>query len=140
VERVSGLTVSMFGRQVEAGDNTPDAEFVVPGSFLRIALDREHPIAYRMPGKFSGLFNRGQVLNPTGKAATGVARFPSGPLLLSGMALGEELLNGKSAVVDVEQGDGHVVLFAIRPEIRLQTRGSYKLLFNAIDRSASTRK
>ena len=140
VERVSGLTVSMFGRPVDATDGTPDEEFVVPGSFLRINANREHPIGYGMPEEFSGLFNRGQVLYPSGTEATGVALFPSGPLLLSGMALGEELLSGKSAVVDVVQGDGHVVLFAIRPEIRLQTRGSYKLLFNALYRSASERK
>ena len=139
VERVSGLTVSMFGRPVESDDDTPEAEFVVPGSFLRIGADREHPIAYGMPEEFSGLFNRGQVLSPSGTAAIGVARYLSGQLLLSGMALGEEVLRGKSAVVDVKQGEGHVVLFAIRPEIRLQTRGSYKLLFNALYRSASTR-
>ena len=133
VERLSGLTVSMFGRPIEAEDGTPpEEEFVVPGSYLRIEADTEHPIAYGMPEEFSGMFNRGQVLTPAGAHATPVATFPSGKLLLSGMALGESLLEGKSPVIEVSVGSGRVVLFAIRPELRMQPRGTYKLLFNAL--------
>jgi hypothetical protein len=35
-------------------------------------------------------------------------------------------------VVDVPQGEGHMVLFALRPFWRWQTQGSYFLGFNAI--------
>ncbi len=53
------------------------------------------------------------------------------------MALGESLLEGRPPVIEVRVGSGRVVLFAIRPEIRLQARGSYKLLFNVLYLSAS---
>lgn len=111
--------------------------FRVTSSYLRIHADTEHRIAYGMPEDLSGMFNRGQVLTPSGPEATPVAQFPAGELVLSGMALGESLLEGRSPVIEMRVGSGRVVLFAIRPEIRLQTRGSYKLLFNVLYLSAS---
>jgi hypothetical protein len=53
-------------------------------------------------------------------------------LLLSGTLAGGELLASRAAAVDVPLGDGHVVMFAIRPFWRWQTQGTYSLGFNAI--------
>jgi hypothetical protein len=53
-------------------------------------------------------------------------------LLLSGTLVNGELLAGRAALVDVPLGEGHVVLFAIRPFWRWQTHGTYPLGFNAI--------
>ena len=105
----------------------------------RIAADMKHPIAFGMPREFSGMFNRGQVLESRGPDSISVAAYPEGNLLLSGMALGADELRGKSAVMEVKQGAGRVVLFGIRPELRLQTRGTYKLLLNTIYLSAAER-
>jgi len=51
---------------------------------------------------------------------------------MSGMLTGEEELIKKPSVVDVPVGDGHVVLFAIRPFRRWNTQGSHALVFNTM--------
>lgn len=63
-----------------------------------------------------------------------VLKFPDDPgrMLLSGTLGGGEALRGKAQVVDAPIGDGHVVLFAIRPFWRWQTQGTFFLGFNAI--------
>ena len=53
-------------------------------------------------------------------------------ILLSGMLSGGQELSRKALLVDVPQGKGHMVLFALRPFWRWQTQGSYFLGFNAI--------
>jgi zinc carboxypeptidase len=63
-----------------------------------------------------------------------VIRFPSdvGDMLLSGTLANGQFLANRGAVVDAPLGDGHVVMFAIRPFWRWQTHGTYTLGFNAI--------
>ncbi len=53
-------------------------------------------------------------------------------MLLSGTLAGGDTLAGKAAVVDVPLGQGHIVMFAVRPFWRWQTQGTYMLGFNAI--------
>jgi hypothetical protein len=63
-----------------------------------------------------------------------VMRFPDNPtdMLLSGTMANGQLLAGRAIAVDDRLGDGHVVMFAIRPFWRWQTHGTYMLGFNAI--------
>ena len=62
-----------------------------------------------------------------------VLRFaPEKDLLLSGMITGGNEIADKPAVVDVQHGKGHVVLFANNPMWRGETMGSFFLVFNAI--------
>ncbi|HTE82589.1 MAG TPA: M14 family zinc carboxypeptidase, partial [Reyranella sp.] len=53
-------------------------------------------------------------------------------ILLSGLLSGGDALTRKALLVDVEVGEGHMVLYALRPFWRWQTQGSYFLGFNAI--------
>jgi hypothetical protein len=53
-------------------------------------------------------------------------------ILLSGTLAGGEALTRKALIVDVPLGQGHMVLFGMRPFWRWQTQGSYFLGFNAI--------
>ncbi|MHB9879419.1 M14 family zinc carboxypeptidase [Pacificimonas sp. ICDLI1SI03] len=53
-------------------------------------------------------------------------------MLLSGLLSGGDVLKGKPLVVDVSVGQGHMVLYALRPFWRSQTQGSYFLGFNAL--------
>lgn len=63
-----------------------------------------------------------------------VMKFPdrADQMLLSGTLGGGEALQGRAQVVDAPLGEGHVVLFAIRPFWRWQTQGTFFLGFNAI--------
>jgi hypothetical protein len=53
-------------------------------------------------------------------------------LLISGMLAGGRELAGRSAIVDVPKGKGHIVMFANNPMWRFETQGSFFLLFNAM--------
>jgi hypothetical protein len=46
--------------------------------------------------------------------------------------LGEKLLAGRGALVDARLGDGHVILFGMRPQYRGQSYQTFKLFFNAL--------
>jgi hypothetical protein len=63
-----------------------------------------------------------------------VMQFPSSPddMLLSGVLVGGQSLVGRAQVVDAPVGQGHVVMFAIRPFWRWQTQGTFFLGFNTI--------
>jgi hypothetical protein len=52
-------------------------------------------------------------------------------LLVSGMLAGGAELAGKPAVIDAPLGKGHILMFANNPFWRMETSGSYMLLFNA---------
>ena len=63
-----------------------------------------------------------------------VLSFPSNPndILLSGELAGGTALSGRAMIVDQPLGQGHVVMFAIRPFWRWQTQGTFALGFNTI--------
>ena len=63
-----------------------------------------------------------------------VLAFPANAedMLLSGVLVGGQALANRAQVVDAPVGQGHVVMFAIRPFWRWQTQGTFFLGFNAI--------
>ncbi len=63
-----------------------------------------------------------------------VLRFPASAddMLLSGTLAGGQGLANRAQVIDVPMGQGHVVMFAIRPFWRWQTQGTFFLGFNTI--------
>ncbi len=63
-----------------------------------------------------------------------VMSFPTRPddMLLSGELAGGQALAGRALAIDQPLGQGHVVMFALRPFWRWQTQGTYALGFNAI--------
>jgi hypothetical protein len=63
-----------------------------------------------------------------------VLSFPQNPndMLLSGTLYNGQFLANRAALVDVPLGQGHVVMFALRPFWRWQTQGTFSLGFNAI--------
>jgi zinc carboxypeptidase len=63
-----------------------------------------------------------------------ILRFDPNPdsLLISGLLENGSEMAGKAAVVDSPLGQGHVVLFGIRPMWRYETQGSYAMVLNAL--------
>lgn len=113
----------------------PDTEFYCPGSLLRVVMDTAHPLAYGMPRMSNILFMNSLVMEPAGGGAVSVATYPTSNPNQSGWILGSELLHGKSALMEVPFGQGRVVLCGFVPYFRAQTRGTYKVVFNAIARA-----
>src|SRR5205823_11995127 len=69
--------------------------------------------------------------NAAGDPVT-VATYPNGNPLMSGWLLGDQLLAGRSALLDAPLGRGHVVMFGFRPQYRGQSYGTFKMFFNAL--------
>lgn len=112
-----------------------EEEFFCPGSLLQVVMDSRHPLGYGLPRETAVLFMKSAAFESAGPDAISVATYPVSNPNLSGWILGEELLERKSALVDVSYGEGKVVLIGFRPYFRAQTRGTYKVLFNAIARA-----
>jgi Zinc carboxypeptidase len=104
-------------------------DFYSPGSLLNVSLDLKSPLALGMPEKITLWSEQ----SPTWEADAGiVARYPATGVLASGWLLGEKYLVGKAALLDVAIGNGHLILFGMRPQYRGQSYQNFKLLFNAL--------
>jgi hypothetical protein len=113
----------------------PSADFSCPGSLLRVVVDTTHPLGYGLPRESAVLFMRSTVFAGSDRDVSVVARYPQVNPLLSGWIHGPKHIQGRSALTDVTYGDGRVVLVGFRPYFRAQSRGTYRLLFNAINRA-----
>jgi hypothetical protein len=109
--------------------------FYCPGSLLRVVVDRRHPLGLGMPRETAVLFLNSMALEGTGDDVTTVARYPSSNPNLSGWILGSDRLERQGVLAEVAYGEGRVILTAFRPYFRAQTRGTYRILFNAIARA-----
>ncbi|MFB3132600.1 MAG: hypothetical protein ACE10K_08790, partial [Rhodothermales bacterium] len=126
-------------------------DMTVRGSVLRAEVaDTTSPILYGYPDTLAVYFSQSpvfQINKNVGNFRTPdwykdevwaqevprvVLKFAKKGLLMSGMAKGEKEMTGAPAVVDVPVGEGHVVLFAIRPFRRWSTHGSHALVFNTM--------
>jgi hypothetical protein len=121
----------------------PKTEFYVPGSILRIDLDASHPLARNLPSQTIAWAEDSPVFevfqNPQSEIpasdATVIASYPrtTSPLL-SGWLLGANRIRNKAALVEVKLGQGRLILFGFRPQYRAQSRVTYPLFFNALNR------
>jgi hypothetical protein len=155
-DQATDLPMDHFGipvRNSVAG--LPPERFFVPGSLIRTDILTDHPFGAGMQPQVAAAFSQSRAFEIVtlpraaegGREATPeappppvevVARYAESDLLMSGWAMGEErYLAGEPAMVNVHLGSGNVVLFGFRPQFRGQPRGTYKLLFNAIQRAAT---
>ena len=116
--------------------NVANKDFYGPGSILRVDVDTANPLAWGMERDTAIWFEHSPAFAPVFDRAAGdvvdVARYPGGNPLMSGWLLGDQLLQGHSALVDAPLGQGHIVMFGFRPQYRGQSYGTFKLLFNGL--------
>ena len=115
-------------------ENLGRKDFFIPGSILEMTLDGGSALSYGMPAQVPVYINNRVALKllpyPAEIRETGF--YAERQLLLSGWAVGEELLHGKAALAEIPVGKGKVILYAFRPQHRSQTYGTFKLIFNAL--------
>jgi hypothetical protein len=109
-------------------------EFFLRGSIVAVTADTTHPVMAGMPEKAAIFVDASPVFETLdGFKGAVLARYAdSGTPLLSGYLIGEKYLQGKYAALDVELGDGHVVLLGFRPQWRGQPFGTFRVIFNAL--------
>ena len=118
-----GLTTAQF--------RDPVAD--VPGSLVRVELDRSSPLADGIGRWCWILFDDDDVV--TEGPTVFPVRFPRGPtngFFVSGLAFGERQLYGTPAVIDERSRNGRVVLMPSDPFSGGHMEGSRKILWNAI--------
>ncbi|MDH4058460.1 MAG: M14 family zinc carboxypeptidase, partial [Cyclobacteriaceae bacterium] len=117
--------------------NTPDKEFWSPGSTLHMNFDNTNSLAYGMPSSGLGLFVGGNdvyevIPSDRNHQVDRIVTYPKRDLLQSGWLVGEEVIAEKAAMVSVGMGQGKVVMIGFRPQHRVQTHGTFKLVFNSL--------
>ena len=115
----------------------PNTDFYAPGSFFRVLLDTDHPVAYGMPQRTSVMFQHSPVFDV--RQGTMVGKYPMNDLLLSGWVMGQQRLYGRTALAEVPVGRGRVILIGFKVHFRAQARGTYRILFNSMYYGAATR-
>ena len=130
-------------------EGLPHEEFFCRGSSLRIRVDTDHPVGYGLPEWASAYFYEAQAFDTTARGGEDgdvgegaearvavVARYAETALVESGrIRSGRELIAGKVAIADVAYGAGQVVLLGFRVQRNGQTHGTFRFLYNAIQRS-----
>ncbi len=111
-------------------------QFFAGGSLLAVEVDTTQPVMAGFAPTGHVFFNSSPAFETTeGFKGTVLAKYAAeGAILASGYLLGESHLRGKAAAVEVQHGNGKVVLIGFRPQWRGQTFGTFKVLFNAVMR------
>ena len=112
---------------------TKRSEFFIPASLLRMKLNTDDPLAYGSSAELAAMFRRGTPfeIQDQDRVRT-LATFANKDLLMSGWAIGANLLLGQPAIVSTRMGKGKIYLFGIDTVYRGQPLGTVKLLFNSI--------
>jgi hypothetical protein len=114
----------------------PRETFYIPGSLLRVKVDNTNPLAYGMPAEADVFFDSSPVfrLEPAAQMrhTSAVAWFSGPEPLTSGWAWGQQYLEGGTAIVDAQVGEGRLVLLGPEVNFRDQPNGTFKFLFNSL--------
>lgn len=150
-DSASDFVINQFGLPVKnVAEGLSNTQFFIPGSLIRAEVSDEYPLAYGMQPEIAASFSHSRAfeIEEIDREGEGgkedIKKAPAPPidipvkyagddLLMSGWALGEkEYLGNNAAMMNVQYGQGNVVLYGFRPQFRGQPRGTYKLIFNPL--------
>ncbi len=110
-------------------------EFFNPGSIVKIEIDKNSELAKGISAEIPAYFIGSSAYEITDeRQVKTIARYASKAALLSGWMLGEQFINGKTALAEAQYGKGKIILFAFRPQHRGQTFATFPLIFNALEK------
>jgi len=146
LNRASDFAIEQFKLPVrDVVDGLPRTDFYVPGSILRIEVENSNPIAFGISKESIAWAENSPVFEVIQTTLRAGDQIPAEPTvhviawyakdkdpLLSGWLLGADRVKGKAALVQVDMGKGHIILFGFRPQYRGQSLATYPLFFNAI--------
>ncbi len=130
------LVIKEFGLDVKnVVEGLNRSQFYCPGSILALDVDTEDPLARGLKKRTAAYFTRSSAWEiGKGSSLKSVARYADDDLLLSGWILGEDRIQGKTAVATAQHGRGELVLFAFRPQHRGQSYATFPFIFNALEK------
>jgi hypothetical protein len=130
LNRSTGYALDALGiARTDVTRGVSESEYFSPGSLLRVQLAAQHPLTLGLPSEITIWSEQSPAWEPQPDS---VARYPENHILASGWLLGERVLAGRSALCDVRLGNGHIILFGMRPQYRAQSYQTFKLFFNAL--------
>ena len=134
----ANFAIDAFALDVDdaVADKSND-EFFCAGSLLRTSRSgARHPLLFGVDDATAIMFARSPAFTWSDDAEvqpTPLLTYPDHhPLLLSGFLIGDDVLRGNAALVEVPYEDGRLVLFGFRPQWRGQPHGTFRLIFNAL--------
>lgn len=150
-DSASDFVIDQFGLPVEnVTAGLSNTQFFIPGSLIRAKVANDYPLAFGMQPEVAASFSHSRAFEVVTIDREGeggkedIKEAPAPPidmplhygkedLLMSGWALGEKKhLSGQAAMMNVQYGQGNIVLYGFRPQFRGQPRGTYKLIFNPL--------
>jgi hypothetical protein len=149
LDRAVDFPIQLFGIPVRNTARGRAIErFFVPGSLVRVTVERDDPLAWGLGPDPIAFFVRSQILEVVPGAEEGelkveqdvvtFARYAEEDVVASGWALGAGVLAGKGAGMRVPLGRGQVVLLGVSPHFRASPRNLYPLLFNPLHAATLT--
>ncbi len=121
--------VSTF-RSSEDGPEQPIE--IHPGSIFRADINSDYFLGYGYSGQVPVQVTGNRFLNPTRNGVNVVSFPPESHIGGHKWEYTERVLDGKSYLVDIPTGDGHLLLFAEDPTFRAYWRGLDKLFINGV--------
>ena len=117
-----------------AGEPVSRDDYFTPGSVHDIKLEHGSPLTHGLGERAFVLHSHSPVYDIEA-GATGIRRigwYDSAEPLVSGWAWGQERLEGGTAMMEADVGDGKLFMFGPKITFRAQPHGTFPLLFNGI--------
>jgi hypothetical protein len=140
LERGDQIVLDRFDVPIrDALEGMGGEDFFLPASLLRLELSPTHGLSAGSAPTVYAKWASGRAYEPTGwEGEAGsiqvVGKWAEEPddVLAAGQLVGSEYLAGRGAILDVEYGAGRILMFGFRVQHRMQTHGTFRLLFNTL--------